>query len=127
MVDTTAQHLQLPRERIFAISAQKGLLGKIREDAGLVKKSGIDVLEKYLADEIVPMKRQILCKAVVNEIGGMMASSRASVAKRQQANQAEIGELQRPGRQEPRGGAEALGARSPPRRTPTTRRSPSTR
>ncbi|MEO5676852.1 MAG: dynamin family protein, partial [Usitatibacter sp.] len=93
MVDTTAQHLHLPRERIFAISAQKGLLGKIREDAGLVKKSGIDVLEKFLADEIVPMKRQILCKAVVNEIGGMMNSSRASIAKRQQANQAEIAEL----------------------------------
>jgi hypothetical protein len=93
MVETTAAHLHLPKERIFAISAQKGLLGKIREDAGLVKKSGIDVLEKFMADEIVPMKRQILCKAVVNEIGGMMNSSRASIAKRQQANQAEIGEL----------------------------------
>jgi hypothetical protein len=41
------------------------------------------------------MKRQILCKAVVNEIGGMMTSSRASVAKRQQANQAEIGRAER--------------------------------
>src|SRR4029453_5178083 len=93
MVETTAQHLQLPKERIFAISAQKGLLGKIREDAGLVQRSGIDRLEKFLADEIVPMKRQSLGKAVVNEIGGMMASSRASVAKRQQANQTEIAEL----------------------------------
>ncbi len=93
MVDTTSQHLHIPRERIFPISAQKGLLGKIREDVGLVKKSGIENLERYLADEIVPMKRQILCRAVVNEIGGMMNSSRASVAKRQQANQAEISEL----------------------------------
>jgi hypothetical protein len=93
MVDTTSSHLHIPRERIFPISAQKGLLGKIREDVGLVKKSGIENLEKYLADEIVPMKRQILCKAVVSEIGGMMSSSRASVAKRQQANQAEISEL----------------------------------
>ena len=93
MVETTASHLHLPKERIFAISAQKALLGKIREDAGLVKKSGIDRLEKFMADEIVPMKRQILCKAVVNEIGGMMNSSRASIAKKQQANQAEIGEL----------------------------------
>jgi hypothetical protein len=93
MIETTAQHLHLPKEHIFAISAQKGLLGKIREDAGLVKKSGIEALEKFMADEIVPMKRQILCKAVVNEIGGMMASSRASIGKRQQANQAEIGEL----------------------------------
>jgi hypothetical protein len=93
MIDTTSQHLQLPKERIFAISAQKGLLGKIREDAGLLKKSGIEDLERYLAEQIVPMKRQILCKAVVNEIGGMMTSSRASVAKKQQSNQAEIAEL----------------------------------
>ena len=40
------------------------------------------------------MKRQILCKAVVNEIGGMMMSSRASVGKKQQANQTEVVELQ---------------------------------
>ena len=93
MVETTASHLHLPRERIFAISAQKGLLGKIREDAGLVKKSGLEGLERFLAEEIVPMKRQILCKAVVSEIGGMMASSRASVRKKEEANLAEIGEL----------------------------------
>ncbi len=93
MVETTSQHLHLPKERIFAISAQKALLGRIREDAGLINKSGIEGLEKFLAEEVVPMKRQILCKAVVNEIGGMMMSSRASVAKRQQANQAEVGEL----------------------------------
>src|SRR5258706_14057060 len=93
MVETTSQHLHLPRERIFPLSAQKALLGRIREDARLVKRSGIDVLEKYLADEIVPMKRQILCKAVVNEIGGVMMSARALVGKKQQANVGEIGEL----------------------------------
>jgi hypothetical protein len=93
MVETTSQHLHLPRERIFPISAQKALLGKIREDAGLIQRSGIENLEKFLADEIVPMKRQILCKAVVNEIGGMMMSSRALVGKKQQSNQAEITEL----------------------------------
>jgi Dynamin family len=93
MVETTSQHLHLPKERIFAISAQKALIGRIREDAGLIKKSGIEALEKFLAEEVVPMKRQILCKAVVNEIGGMMISSRASVAKKQQANQTEMSEL----------------------------------
>ncbi|MFZ3323291.1 MAG: dynamin family protein [Usitatibacter sp.] len=93
MVETTSQHLQLPKDRIFPISAQKGLLGRIREDAALVKRSGLEVLEKFLADEIVPMKRTILCKAVVNEIGGMMMSSRALVGKKQQGNLSEIGEL----------------------------------
>lgn len=93
MVETTSQHLHIPRNRIFALSAQKALLGKIREDAALIGRSGIEQLERFLADEIVPMKRQILCKAVVNEIGGMMMSSRASLAKRQQSNQAAIDEL----------------------------------
>jgi hypothetical protein len=93
MIETTSQHLQLPRERIFAMSAQKALLAKVRDDAQLLEKSGITALERFLAEEIVPMKRQILCKAVVGEIGGMMASSRASLAKKQAANEAEIAEL----------------------------------
>jgi len=93
MVETTSQHLQLPKDRIFPISAQKGLLGRIKEDPALVKRSGLEALEKFLADEVVPMKRTILCKAVVNEIGGMMMSSRALVGKKQQANQAEVAEL----------------------------------
>ena len=94
MVETTAKALTLDASRIFPLSAQKALLGKIREDAGLVRKSGIEALEAYLAQEIVPMRRQILCKAVMNEIGAMMVSSRASVATRQRANQASMAELQ---------------------------------
>lgn len=94
MVETTAKALSLDAARIFPLSAQKALLGKIREDAGLVRKSGIEALETYLAREIVPMRRQILCKAVMNEIGAMMVSSRASVANKQQANQASMDELQ---------------------------------
>jgi hypothetical protein len=93
MVETTSAHLNLPRERIFCLSAQKALLAKIRGDKALEEKSGIGRLERFLADEIVPMKRQILCKAVVSEIGGMMVSSRASIAKKQEANKAEIAQL----------------------------------
>jgi hypothetical protein len=93
MIDTTSQHLHLPRERIFPVSAQKALVGRIKGDQAMVEKSGIVALEAYLAEQIVPMKRQILCKAVQNEIGGMMQSSRALVAKKQQTNQAEISEL----------------------------------
>ncbi len=93
MVETTSGHLNLPRERIFCLSAQKALLGKIRGDKAIEEKSGIGKLERFLAEEIVPMKRQILCKAVVSEIGGMMVSSRASIAKKQEGNQAEIGIL----------------------------------
>jgi len=94
MVETTSKALSLDPSRIFPLSAQKALLGKVREDAGLIKKSGIEALEGFLAREIVPMRRQILCKAVMNEIGAMMLASRASVAHRQQANVAAMAELQ---------------------------------
>ncbi len=94
MVETTAKALSIDVSRVFPLSAQKALLGKIREDAGLVRKSGIEALEAYLAREIVPMRRQILCKAVMNEIGAMMVASRASIANKQQANQASVVELQ---------------------------------
>ena len=93
MVQTTAQHLQIPREHVFPVSAQKALLGRIRGDPALVQRSGIESLERYLGEEVIPMKRQILARAVVSEIGGMMSSSRASIGKKQQANQAEITEL----------------------------------
>ncbi len=94
MVETTGRALSLEASHIFPLSAQKALLGKVREDAGLIRKSGIEALEDYLAREIVPMRRQILCKAVMNEIGAMMLSSRASVAHKQQANAAAMAELQ---------------------------------
>ena len=94
MVESTGKALSLDASRIFPLSAQKALLGKVREDAGLIRKSGIEALEGYLAREIVPMRRQILCKAVMNEIGAMMLSSRASVAHKQQANVAAMAEMQ---------------------------------
>ena len=94
MVETTGKALSLDPSRIFPLSAQKALLGKVREDAGLIRKSGIEALEGYLAREIVPMRRQILCKAVMNEIGAMMLASRASVAHKQKANVAAMAELQ---------------------------------
>jgi hypothetical protein len=94
MVDSTSKALGVDTACIFPLSAQKALLGKIREDAALVKKSGIEALEDYLGQNIVPMRRQILCKAVTNEIGGMMIASRTAIAHKQQANQASVVEMQ---------------------------------
>jgi hypothetical protein len=93
MVDTTAKALSLEPSRVFALSAQKALVGKIKGDAELVRKSGIEELEAFLAERIVPMRQQILCKAVNGEIGSMMVSSRAAIASRQQANEASVAEL----------------------------------
>jgi len=93
MVETTAKTLSLDPGRVFPLSAQKALLGKIKGDAALVKRSGIEELEEFLAEKIVPMRQQILCKAVKGEIGSMMESSRAAIASRDRANEASRAEL----------------------------------
>ena len=74
-VDATARLLALPRANVFAVSAQKALLARIRGDLALAAKSGIDAVEATLAGKIIPAKQQILRAAVLKEIGAMVDAS----------------------------------------------------
>ncbi len=94
MREHTCQTLGLPAEKVFAVSAQKALLGRIRDESDMIRRSGIEKLERYLADEIIPIKRQLLGKAVMNEIGSMMMASRMSIMQRLEGNSASLKELQ---------------------------------
>lgn len=77
--NATAQLLNIPRENVLALSAQKALVAKIKDDAELLARSGIAHLEKMLADEIIPQRREILRKSVTQEIGTMVLASYTSV------------------------------------------------
>ena len=93
MIDTTCAQLGLPPEKVFALSAQKALVGRIKGDRELVERSGIEKLEAYLANEIIPIKRQLLAKAVTSEIGAMMVASHRSCTQKLEANQTQLNEL----------------------------------
>jgi len=93
MIDTTCAQLGLPPEKVFALSAQKALLGRIKGDRELVERSGIEKLEAYLANEIIPIKRQLLAKAVTSEIGAMMVASHRSCTQKLESNHAQLTEL----------------------------------
>jgi len=93
MIDTTCAQLGLPPEKVFALSAQKALVGRIKGDREMVERSGIEKLEAYLANEIIPVKRQLLAKAVTSEIGAMMVASHRSCNQKLEANQAQLTEL----------------------------------
>jgi hypothetical protein len=93
MIETTCKQLSLGADKVFAVSAQKALVGRIKDDAEMVGRSGIVELEAYLANKIIPVKRQILAKAVTNEIGAMMIASHRSCAKRLVNNQAQLAEM----------------------------------
>jgi hypothetical protein len=92
-VTNTCQLLELPPNHVIALSAQKGLLARIRGDDVLLARSGIRELEDLLANEIVPAKQEILRSAVVKEMGAMVEGSLQSVMAQLTANQAELQEL----------------------------------
>lgn len=91
--EATARLLNLPLDKVLTISAQKALVGRIRNDATLVEVSGIQRLETMLAQEIIPARREIVARAVTNELGTMMQATATSVRGRLSANQNAVAEL----------------------------------
>ncbi len=81
-VADTARILKLPNNQVFAISAQKALIGKVREDAGLIAKSGIMSLENLLADKIVPSRRDILFQGAITQLAENLNNERGSLGAR---------------------------------------------
>jgi hypothetical protein len=93
MMDTVSTQLGLPAEKVFALSAKEALIGRIKEDREQVERSGIERLENYLASEIIPIKRQLLAKAVTSEIGVMMTASQKSLVGKHEQLTAQLAEL----------------------------------
>ncbi|MGE4240920.1 dynamin family protein [Ramlibacter sp.] len=65
---TTAEILGLPQERVIPVSAQKGLVAKVNNDAELLKKSELPVLEQALAFGVMGQRQAILRAAVSGSI-----------------------------------------------------------
>jgi hypothetical protein len=92
-IDETAHTLDLPRNHVIAISAQKALLARIRNDATLLERSRIRDLERLLAEEIIPAKQEILRAAVYREIGSLVEGSLEGVRSALQSSTTELKEL----------------------------------
>jgi hypothetical protein len=79
---------------VFPVSAQKGLLAKIKQDADLIEKSGLPALESKLSDDIIPAKQALIRQKIVHDIGGIIKSTAAMVETRLAVTKAELKELQ---------------------------------
>ncbi len=93
----TAKTLDLPRDHVIALSAQKALFARIRGDADMLKRSGIETFERMIADEIIPSKQEILRAAVAREVGGMVESSLQSVIKKLEGTKDELKQMSKLG------------------------------
>lgn len=85
--------LGIDREQIFPVSAQKGLLAKIRHDQELLARSNVPVLEELLGGRILPQKQRLVRDHVMAEMGGMVESSRDVLNNRLQSAQQQLEEL----------------------------------
>ena len=71
----SAAILGLPRSRLTAVSAQKGLVAKITRNRELLAASGLPELERMLADEIMGQRQNILQVTVANAISELRAEA----------------------------------------------------
>jgi hypothetical protein len=69
--------LAVPRDQVFPVSAQKGLVGKVTRDELLLARSRLPELEAALSRELLPAKRDIVGEATRRETraiaGGIVA------------------------------------------------------
>ncbi len=88
-LEETARLLDLPTRSVLPLSAKRALVARIRGDRASLEKSGIENLERLLADEIIPAKQEIMRTTVQREIGAMVEASRQSIVAQFNAARAE--------------------------------------
>ena len=72
---STAEILNIPIERVIPVSAHKGLVGKVTNDAELLRKSCLPVLEAALGTSIMGQRHKILGAAVARAVTDLRAET----------------------------------------------------
>jgi hypothetical protein len=72
---TTAEILGVPASHVVAVSAQKGLLAKVNNDAALLRRSCLAKLEEALSQGIMGRRQKILASAVTRGIADLRSES----------------------------------------------------
>ncbi len=89
----TADQLQVDIQRVFPISAQKGLLAKVRDDARLLRESRLDELESFLAETVLPRKQDIVRATLVAQIDAMIDGNLTLLESRKAETGKQLAEL----------------------------------
>jgi fructose-specific phosphotransferase system component IIB len=82
-VDLVSQRLALSRSRVFAVSAQKGLLAKLQDDQALLAASRLPALENALVDTMLPAKQEIIRSRALSLVGRVGEEVRQTLAVRE--------------------------------------------
>ncbi|MCK6406599.1 MAG: dynamin family protein [Rhodocyclaceae bacterium] len=91
--ESCASILSLPPTQVFPVSAQKGLVAKINNDAELLARSRLPDLERALSEELIPAKREIVRDTTENEFNELNMRARALLESRLAGLREQLGEL----------------------------------
>jgi hypothetical protein len=92
-VEDTARALGIPKEQVFPISAQKGLVAKVRGDLALLARSGLPALELRFSTELVAAKQHILRNKITRDMGSIIETTKTLVEARRRAVDGQLAEL----------------------------------
>jgi hypothetical protein len=81
--EETARTLGLPRNQVVAISAQKGLLAKVRGDAKLLQESRLPLFESLLAQKVLGSRQEMLEEALDSGVAALQADALKIIEARQ--------------------------------------------
>lgn len=91
--NTCAWTLDLPANQIFPVSAQKGLVAKINDDAPLLKRSRLAELEYALSEELIPAKQEIVRDSTDAEFADLYMRMRGLLESRLAGLREQLSEL----------------------------------
>jgi hypothetical protein len=92
--ETSAMLLDVSRDQVFPISAQKGLLAKVSGDAALLEKSRLPELERALSEELIPAKQEIVRDGCMDELENLMRASHSILDARRSSLADQLLELE---------------------------------
>jgi len=75
MVNTTARQLQIDPRNVLPVSAQKGLVAKVRKEKSLLARSHIEELEHILSTSLLQNKERLLKTSLIEETKNIILQS----------------------------------------------------
>jgi len=89
----TAELLNVEIESVYPVSAQKGLLARVKDNDELLEKSGLLALEATLSDDVLPAKQHLVRENIVSRIGSMVENTQGLLTQRLSEIQQQLDEL----------------------------------
>jgi GTPase SAR1 family protein len=92
-VTKTASLLNVDASTVYPVSAQKGLLARVKNNQELLERSGLLALEATLSDDVLPAKQHLVRENIVSRIGSMVEITRGVLVERHEAVTQQLEEL----------------------------------